>query len=290
MKYEEFKNKLRELLQERMGTDAEIKLVQIEANNGIVRDELVYMYKDENLIPGLRMEELYEKFQEFGLEWCVNCAECIFINRVNLNKYAVYKSWDEVKKHVRVKVINAKWNKERLEDVPHLNYMDLAVVFTVAGIEDDVKWSGFTIKYHHLEYWNIGPAELFETALASIYQEEFDIKGVKECTKDEQLNEDGMEDEWMYIMTNKDGILGASAIIRMDLIQQFAEKMQSDLYIFASSVNEIILIPTNKFDNKKWLEGMMDKFNQFAIRPEERLSENLYYYSRRTGSVEMIDK
>ena len=65
MEYETFKNKMREKLQERMGAKGEVKVIQLKENNGGLRDELAYVVNDNNLTPGLWLEEIYKLYKEY---------------------------------------------------------------------------------------------------------------------------------------------------------------------------------------------------------------------------------
>ena len=48
-----------------------------------------------------------------------------------------------------------------------------------------------------------------------------------------------------YMMTNRQRYKGAVGMLRLDLLKQLAEKEQSDLYIFPSSIHECVLVPVN---------------------------------------------
>ena len=287
MEYEAFKNKMREKLQERMGSKGEVKVIQLKENNGGLRDELAYVVNDNNLTPGLWLEDIYELSKEYSFEECLDGVEEAFNNRLKLSKSALYKSWEEAKKYLQVKVINAAWNKEVLKEIPHINYLDLAIIFTVGGLEEDIEWTGLTIKYEHLGKWGIELAEFLETAIKKLYGEEFSIRGVDEC-----LNPNwrvlGTDDGTIYVMTNKQEEFGATAIVRVDLIREFANKVQSDLYIIPSSLHEILLIPTNKMNDRALLKKSLKTVNQFWVKQSDCLSENIYYFDRQSGTVEVV--
>lgn len=213
-----------------------------------------------------------------------------FNNRLKLSKSALYKPWEEAKEYLQVKVINAVWNKDNLKEIPHINYLDLAIIFTVGGLEEDIEWTGLTVKYEHLKKWGIELAEFLETAIKKIYgEEEFSIRGVDECLNP-KWRVLGTDDGIIYVMTNKQEEFGATAIVRVDLIREFANKVQSDLYIIPSSLHEILLIPTNKMNDRALLKKSLKTVNQFLVKPSDCLSENIYYFDRQSGSVEMIDE
>lgn len=290
MEYETFKNKMREKLQERMGSKGEVKVIQLKENNGGLRDELAYVVNDNNLTPGLWLEDIYELSKEYSFEECLDGVEEAFNNRLKLSKSALYKPWEEAKEYLQVKVINAAWNKDNLKEIPHINYLDLAIIFTVGGLEEDIEWTGLTVKYEHLKKWGIELAEFLETAIKKIYgEEEFSIRGVDECLNP-KWRVLGTDDGIIYVMTNKQEEFGATAIVRVDLIREFANKVQSDLYIIPSSLHEILLIPTNKMNDRALLKKSLKVTNQFWVKPSDCLSENIYYFDRQSGTVEMIDK
>ena len=80
MDYREFKEALKNLVQEKSDADMKVEIIQILKNNQIKSENLTYKSQDYNLFPSIRLQELYQKYQELGMDWCVDQTVSILKN------------------------------------------------------------------------------------------------------------------------------------------------------------------------------------------------------------------
>ena len=75
-------------------------------------------------------------------------------------------------------------------------------------------------------------------------------------------------------------------MLRIDLLQDLADKKESDLPILPSSVNEALLLAEedNMLDMDS-VKKMVEDINRDYVDEEERLSDNIYIYRRETGKI-----
>ena len=101
-------------------------------------------------------------------------------------------------------------------------------------------------------------------------------EGVIELPKDYQL----------FILTNNKRIFGVTALCNRKALRELAEKLDSDLLIFPSSVHEIIVKPASGnlegFLNSR---DMVREVNQTLVAQEEILSDSVYFYSKETNTL-----
>ena len=71
-------------------------------------------------------------------------------------------------------------------------------------------------------------------------------------------------------------------------LNSFAEAQGSDLFILPSSVNEVILLPVKEDENTAELRRIVRETNEGIVNKEEWLSDEVYYFRRSTGAVELI--
>ena len=91
----------------------------------------------------------------------------------------------------------------------------------------------------------------------------------------------------MYVCTNTMKLNGAGTILYTGLLQEFADRVGSDVFILPSSIHEMILIPANEYCDVDYLKDMVRTVNATEVAPEEILSDNVYYYNRLTDRVEL---
>ena len=74
------------------------------------------------------------------------------------------------------------------------------------------------------------------------------------------------------------------------MLKAVAGKTKSDLYVIPCSVHEIILVKVleDSSFSVDALKDMIKHVNETELRPEDVLSDNLYYYSRMDGSLGVL--
>ena len=293
MEYTEFKESLKNLVQEKSDDDMKVEIVQIIKNNQIKSENLTYKSRDYNLFPSIRLEELYQKYQEYGMDWCVDMAVSILKNVKRIDEDQLMESWESAKGRIVVELIKESWNQELLEEIPYKAFLDLAVIYRIKMWECKSGDVVHTVTNEMMERWNITEEELYEAALVNLQKEEFEIIGLHQVLKDmiEEHIDVEQKDEfhgWAYVFTNRSRIKGAAAMLRTDLLNRFAEAHGSDLFILPSSVHEVILLPAKEDENTAELRRIVRETNEEIVNEEEWLSDEVYYFRRSTGGVELI--
>lgn len=90
---------------------------------------------------------------------------------------------------------------------------------------------------------------------------------------------------YVMTMTNTERQFGARGMLRTDLLTQFAETVNADLYILPNSINDIILTPVIKELTDEDLNDMMAVIKVFNKPDQDSLSDNMYYFSRESGKI-----
>ena len=228
----------------------------------------------------------YEGFKEYFWEQLKNTLSegielqeqnCLKNNDLQVEMLTCMKSGGNVE------VINYEWNQERLkkEKMVYEKILDLAIVFTVNLREDkDFK---MTITSGLLEQWKITKDELISVAYENFAKADYAIISYEDVM--EQLLGLRIESE-LCVLLNRSKLRGASGMLRIDLLQDLADKKESDLLILPSSVNEVLLLAEE--DNILDMDSakkMVEDINRDYVDEEERLSDNIYTYKRKTGKI-----
>ena len=167
------------------------------------------------------------------------------------------------------------------EKIIYEKILDLAVVFTVNLREDeDLK---MTITSGLLEQWKITRDELMSVAYENFAKAGYAIISYEDVM--EQLFGLRIESE-LCVLLNRSRLRGASGMLRIDLLQDLADKKESNLLILPSSVNEVLLLAEedNTLDMDS-VKKMVEDINRDYVDEEERLSDNIYIYKRETGEI-----
>lgn len=283
MSYEGFKEYFWEQLKNTLSEGIELQEQNCLKNNDLQVEMLTCKEEGKNLTPRIRTREFYDLYRQQGMKTAVEVAIEILGDRRKVDVHKVIEPWEVMKSGVNVEVINYEWNQERLkkEKMVYEKILDLAIVFTVNLREDkDFK---MTITSGLLEQWKITKDELISLAYENFAKADYAIISYEDVM--EQLLGLRIESE-LCVLLNRSKLRGASGMLRIDLLQDLADKKESDLLILPSSVNEVLLLAEedNILDMDS-VKKMVEDINRDYVDEEERLSDNIYTYKRKTGKI-----
>ena len=299
MKYETFKKLIVEHLKKDIPNPKEISIQPILKNNGLHLDGLVIMEDSCNISPTLYLNYYYDSYKN-GVTF-QQVYETILNNYQN-NKPAqnidirFFTEFEHAKSRIAYKLINYKQNKEILQDVPHIRFLDLAIVFYCL-ISMDKENGNATILIHnsHLDYWNITLTELFSIAKENtpgLLQSKLrNMSDILVGLAEEELSFPPLrapKDTYpMFVLTNQMNLYGAGCMLYPELLREYAQKAGTDFYILPSSIHEIILIPVIEENCMAELSDMVKEVNSTQLEPDEILSDHAYYYSLSDNTITM---
>jgi len=307
MDYNQFLEEVRAAVQERLGSDYEIRIQKITKNNGIVLDGLIIGKASKSIAPTIYLNSYYMHFAHgMSLEEILQDIISAYKenNDVVLGEMTELLDFNNLRDKVAFKLIQREKNQELLKDVPYIEFLDLAVVFYI--ILDEHKGGQMTALIHnsHMELWGVEEDELYRLAMKNtpiLLPPE--IKTMKEIMCDilkenlEELEMEEMADDLLdfdsqkpslYVLSNRKQINGAGCILYEGCLKEFADFQNSDIVILPSSTHEVILVPDNGKLDYGELQKMVGEINENEVPKEDVLSDRIYKYSWHDGSISLI--
>lgn len=271
------------------GNGFEIEAVNTQKNNGVTKHGVTVRTRGSATSPVFYMEDYFAR--KVSVEDVVADMVRIMENQPTLEGLNPDElvEFEKMRDYVRFRLINYEDNRKLLERIPYKDVLDLAKVYYLEiGVKENQRGT-IMINSKHMEIWGISLEELDRIAeinmkqrkpaviktMGEIIRELFDVQLFKE------------ETEKFYVATSKDMMYGASVLIYDNLFDKLSEKLNCDLFIIPSSVNELIIVPDNGVWNKEDIKNCIFSINREEVAREERLSDSLYYFNRKTGFVMM---
>jgi len=205
---------------------------------------------------------------------------------------SIFEDFQSAKKRICYRLVHFKKNQELLKDVPHVVYLDLAIIFYCMVETEDFGRASIIIHNSHLDMWGISKETLIKVARDNTPKLlPYDMKSMKEILKDylseeiylEQVERQRQPD--MYVLSNTYSYYGAGAILYPGLLKNFATACQSNLIILPSSIHEVILLPVNSLRDMEEFSGMVKEVNENQVDVQEVLSDHAYYYDKERDEV-----
>lgn len=301
--------KIMNALKERLGEEYSLKLDEFSKNN-IVRTGLSVRKNGLSYAPIIYLDGVdYEKY-EFShvideYEKIINGAfeqmnsfgepEELFNN---------FKSLDFVKANIKPALLSKQGNESFLKDRVMRDFVGgLVVVYNVSL--DDTR--SIPVNKSHLSLWGISEEdELFNWAMANAQFEVTDMNEIIAGMVRRKMEAQGMPDELIeeainsmrasvpdmltqYVLTTKDKRYGAAAMLSAELLNEVSGKLGgNDLFIMPSSVHEIIVCRAE--GSPATFEEMIRSVNTSQVKPEERLSDRLFYFDAKKKEVRLADE
>lgn len=299
MKYETFKNVILERLTKDIPEPKNISIQTIYKNNGCTLDGLVIMEKGCNISPTLYLDYYYASYRE-GCSFQETYERILESYLANKPAHSIdvsfYTNFDNTRSKIVYKLIHYEKNRELLKDVPHVVFLDLAIVFyCLISMDESIGNATILVHNSHLSYWNIDVDTLFavakENVLAQLPAQLIDMGSMlQEMARATHYPSILIPEDPLYpayVLSNSQNLFGAACILYHGLLKSYAEKMDSDFYILPCSIHEVILVPACENDCLPAFSQMVREVNETQLGKEEVLSDHAYYYSQRENRILM---
>ena len=202
------------------------------------------------------------------------------------------RDFKKIKNAICFSVINRKTNEEVLKELPHIEVLDLAILFYYKRDKGFEKGAISIIRNEDVKRWGIALEELHQVAtentqrlLPSIFQT---IEKVMEkIAKEENLPSPCDEEprERMYVLTNEEKYLGAGTILYPSVLQKIYKRLGVGFFVIPSSTHEVIIMQDTGSVTAENLQSLVVDMNKHFLDAEEVLSDNIYRYDIEKGEL-----
>lgn len=299
--YVSFIDFVKEEIEERMGDGYQVKIYKVMKNNSLELDSLIVLQEGRNFAPNIYLNAYYESYiAGTNLVDIINRLCMIYEHcSVPVLQGDFEYSLDTMRPYIFFRLVSLDKNKKILSQTPHLPFIDLAVTFHCLVRDEDDAIGSIRITNEHMKLWDVNLAQIRKLAFANTKRLFPPIikpieKVISDLIKGDSLQDNNSDfhdspngSYPMYILTNEKGINGASCMLYKDVVKDFANLINSDLYILPSSIHELILIPMENNTEKERFSQMVTEINTSQVPIEEVLSDHVYMYSLKTNTITM---
>lgn len=291
MSFEEFQEKIVEVLKGCFVVGTKIRLQMVQRNNQTGYEGMIILEPGKVVSPVIPLMQYYDLLR----------AGTVFedVIKVILQRYQKYQEAEDIdsyfyydfpsiKPHITYRVVNYKMNQALLQQMPHMRFLDLAVVYSCVYVAGDSTYTSMLIQNSHMEKWEttwevIHQLAKENTPVLMPYYFENMSEWLNRRFSFETAPERSMAQ--MYLLTNKYSVQGAACILYEGVLERLAEKLGADFYIIPSSIHEVLLIPDRGELDREGINEMIREVNESQLELEEILSDHAYYYSRKENRI-----
>ena len=287
---------------QKVGNDCRVQLNDVRKTNGIVLKGLTITQGNCNISPTIYLNNHFTDYVS-GKSTLSDIINTV-LDTYNRNKIdqcvnmRFFLNYGDIKERVIYKLINTERNKELLEDIPHIEFMDLSIVFQCLVSQDELGLSSILIHNSHLKLWGVSAKELYEVAKENTPRLlPHEIKNMKEVLCDiiqEEHPDHSVPDNCMmnisnsfpiYVLSNRHKVEGAACILYPHVLHDFSDTIKSSFYIIPSAIHEVLILPTETTEESTKILTMIREVNDTQVNVEEVLSYSLYFYDKEADKI-----
>ena len=285
MTYYQFVQAVESKMKEVISEDVTLGIYSAEKNNGVKRQGITIAQKGINISPTIYLEEYYEKYVNgYHVEEIVNDILELYY------EVRLQKSWDEekirsyesMKEKIVYRLVNYEANSSLLTEIPHIPYLDLAIIFYVMLEINDHGTACMLIRNEHLTMWEVTKVDIYKKAKDNTWKllpSEFHTMRAMMEGYNKNGTYTGMD--ILHVLTNGIRSFGAATILYDGVLEMIGDFLGDNYYVLPSSVHEVIIVSEAEAPwGGSGLSDMVREINHTQVDDEDILSDTAYYYDR----------
>lgn len=293
MEINAFARKVCNAVKRELGEGCQVEVKQVRKNNGVIRHGLLILSGDCNVAPTIYLDLFWESYEQ-GSSFGMLIRRILAIYRRSMPKgvdMGFFRSFEKVRDRICYRLVGRRENEELLREVPHIEFLDLAICFYYAYQGSALGEGSILLYDSHVEMWGTDTAELFRLA-----NENTPRLYPCVCNSMDEILEGGAQEDlegfWdglpMKVLSNGKRLYGAASMIYPEVLGQIASRGGRSFYILPSSIHEVILLADMGNGKPEAFRKMIAEINSTQVDPEEVLSDSLYYYDLAGKGVRII--
>lgn len=285
--FEHFIEKIKKGMQEYCGEGCCVEVNEVRKNNDMIYHGITVIREGENVSPTIYIDELYQEYQEGmtlvqSLKHVIELYEKYKIDQKLDMSFLTDYEW--IKNRVLYRLIGYEKNQELLKEVPHVRFLDMAVVFYCRILHDTFGSANVLLKNGLCRMWSVGAEELLLLAEKNTPR----VLPKKLMDLWELTGEATAGDAQMYVLTNQQKQFGAAVILYKGVLEEFTEKLGKEFWILPSSIHEVILLSKNGMFSGDDLKKMVIEINRTQVACEDVLTDSVYYYDAGSKKIKQF--
>lgn len=279
-----------------LGEGYTVEKKSVTKNNGVRRTALMIQEGESDIVPLIYLDGLYQGFLE-GMALDEACGRIVRSYQEDTLHGDIgisgLEQFDSVEGRLYCRLLNAERNAQMLERVPHKLFHDLALAAYISFADDRMGEGTVTVGREQLGAWGIDEDTLLRHALRNtpklgqsavpMAEALEEMSGIS-VPEGEQPEAPGLQ---LYVASNDRRCYGAAVMLDGGFLRRFSDRIGGrSFYILPSSVHELLFLPEGVVPAEE-LRRMVREVNEREVPPEEVLSDNVYYYDRASGRVEV---
>jgi len=302
----EFFETVKEKVQERVGEGCTVRVSEVVKTNNVRLTGLGILKGTSGVGLTIYLDGYFEEYEK-GSKTLDQIVDDILATTENHKTphvdHELFDDFAKAQDGIVATLVNKERNAEMFVNVPHKDFLDLAVVYRLV-MDIDGRKGSLVVNNMLMERWGISEDDLVRVAKqneATISKAVVRNLSLVLGEAKVSLDEAGVEAEDlpeitpekdMTVLTTAEQHYGAGVILQDGILEQVAAERDSDLFLIPSSVAEWLAVKcdpeSDEYDyQREYLNWLVVSTNLSQLPPDEVLSNHVYLYRRSTKKLEI---
>ena len=286
MNIDEFRESLIRLLNERF-PDRTFSEQYVSKLNGQSYNGITGRKEAEEMVPVVDIRPLFDSYENgMPIEKAADELEKVFRSAMEQSQFIDPKDltdYAKMKDRLILQLIPIEGNEERLNEIPHEQISDFAVICRVELADGE---ASTIVTDQLMKSFDISKEQLFADAKENAPRLHPPVlKNLMEVLFQAEPGLMDMESP-LHVATTDVGEHGACVMAYPGFMDQASETLGGSFFVIPSSVHELLFLRDDDGRSVKELDDMVQAVNAQEVQPSDRLSDVSYHYDAETKTLE----
>lgn len=286
MNIDEFRESLIRLLNERF-PDRTFSEQYVSKLNGQSYNGITGRKEAEEMVPVVDIRPLFDSYENgMPIEKAADELEKVFRSAMEQSQFIDPKDltdYTKMKDKLILQLIPIEGNEERLNEIPHEQISDFAVICRVELADGE---ASTIVTDQLMKSFDISKEQLFADAKENAPRLHPPVlKNLMEVLFQAEPGLMDMESP-LHVATTDVGEHGACVMAYPGFMDQASEKLGGSFFVIPSSVHELLFLRDDDGRSVKELDDMVQAVNAQEVQPSDRLSDVSYHYDAEAKTLE----
>ena len=286
MNIDEFRESLIRLLNERF-PDRTFSEQYVSKLNGQSYNGITGRKEAEEMVPVVDIRSLFDAYENgMPIEKAADELEKVFRSAMEQSQFIDPKDltdYAKMKDRLILQLIPIEGNEERLNEIPHEQISDFAVICRVELADGE---ASTIVTDQLMKSFDISKEQLFADAKENAPRLHPPVlKNLMEVLFQAEPGLMDMESP-LHVATTDVGEHGACVMAYPGFMDQASETLGGSFFVIPSSVHELLFLRDDDGRSVKELDDMVQAVNAQEVQPSDRLSDVSYHYDAETKTLE----
>ena len=286
MNIDEFRASLVRLLNERF-PDRTFSEQYVSKLNGQSYNGITGRKEAEEMVPVVDIRPLFDSYENgMPIEKAADELEKVFRSAMEQSQFIDPKDltdYTKMKDRLILQLIPIEGNEERLNEIPHEQISDFAVICRVELADGE---ASTIVTDQLMKSFDISKEQLFADAKENAPRLHPPVlKNLMEVLFQAEPGLMDMESP-LHVATTDVGEHGACVMAYPGFMDQASETLGGSFFVIPSSVHELLFLRDDGGRSVKELDDMVQAVNAQEVQPSDRLSDVSYHYDAETKTLE----